>query len=404
MATAIPGDGTNEGRESGEPASAESDPASVPWIVQAWRERGLISGEKSIATTSELLAANSTSWFVRRNKRPPPHRAVSMASNAAAQEQSDPGFATIWLERRNRHCGSGRAAPSAAPLAALRRQSSLLGQAIQSRLPQGVRPLRAEPAKCKISPATSRDDGELFDLAPTASAAARPADSSHDPADDEMPHVYLTVYDLSAPCNTCCAHWLGLGVYHSGILIQGVEYTFDNIASFNGSGVIAHEPYYDDVERGATLPLRCKILLGRSQLPARAAHAILSRLAPLWPAGSYDVLEHNCHHWSMEAAQRLGVQPLPYWVCRSTEVLRFFSGIDTSSSADGDRPPTVHRCIADGGQKASRPMSMLKMRDKYSPRDGDGRREAFGDDDEGCEPLIRSESSRSLSEADDSRA
>ena len=27
-------------------------------------------------------------------------------------------------------------------------------------------------------------------------------------------------YDLSAPCNTFCAHWLGIGVYHSGILIQ----------------------------------------------------------------------------------------------------------------------------------------------------------------------------------------
>jgi len=69
--------------------------------------------------------------------------------------------------------------------------------------------------------------------------------------------------------------------------VQGIEYTFDNIASCHGSGVIRHVPYYEDEERRATLPLRCKLLLGRSVLSAAASHEKLIRMAPEWPASSY---------------------------------------------------------------------------------------------------------------------
>ena len=69
--------------------------------------------------------------------------------------------------------------------------------------------------------------------------------------------------------------------------MQGIEYTFDNLASCHGSGVIRHVPYYEDEERRATLPLRCKLLLGRSRLSAAASHEKLIRMAPEWPASSY---------------------------------------------------------------------------------------------------------------------
>jgi len=158
--------------------------------------------------------------------------------------------------------------------------------------------------------------------------------------DGPRPQVELTLYDLCTCCNQA-AHLIGVGVYHTGIVVEGLEYTYDNVALTSNSapgdtGVVAHAPYYDDSSRQKLLPFRSRVQLGRSRLSARASHALLRSLASVWIADEYDLVEHNCHHWCFEAAAALGVAPPPPWVSRAAEILKFFSGLPSEQVRASD--------------------------------------------------------------------
>ena len=161
------------------------------------------------------------------------------------------------------------------------------------------------------------------------------------------PLVTLALYDLCTCCNSC-AHALGVGVYHSGIVLGGLEYTYDNVYEPHpsGSGVVAHAPYYTDRERQKELPLRCTLPLGRSLYTTSQSHKLLRSLGSQWQAHAYDLVEQNCHHWCIEASAALGVTPLPRWVTRSGDLMRFCSGIPSQPiEASGGR----------GGRGGSKP-------------------------------------------------
>lgn len=73
--------------------------------------------------------------------------------------------------------------------------------------------------------------------------------------------VYLNVYDLNP--NNDGLIWLGLGAFHSGIELHGVEWTFGS-GGGSGSGIFSHSP------KGApNVPLRATILLGEAQVSSR---------------------------------------------------------------------------------------------------------------------------------------
>ena len=209
------------GSEGGNELSRSQE---LSWVVQAWKERGLLSESCQYTSPDELAALHSNSWFVRRNRR---H--VTTAAAPSATELS-------WVARRNRRlCASAplRAKPqspgstSRPGLLRLNSCSNFLA-AIQSKLPQDVRPALAVPAAASaIASATLR----------------RPSQGDRDLSNDSSlhPEVYLTLYDLNSCCNSFCAHRLGIGIYHSGVLVQGLEYTYDNTSAGAGSGVVAHE-------------------------------------------------------------------------------------------------------------------------------------------------------------------
>lgn len=113
---------------------------------------------------------------------------------------------------------------------------------------------------------------------------------------------------------------------------QALEYTYDNVAITShadpdDSGVTVHPPYHTDPRRAKVMPLRSRLVLGRSRLNARASHKLLRSLAARWIASEYDMVERNCHHWCCEASDALGVSPPPRWVLRSSDILKFFSGM-----------------------------------------------------------------------------
>lgn len=268
------------------------------WVVAAWKERGLLSPTATV-TPTELVELHKDSWFVRRNRH-------------AKHVRDVPEEGGSWVVRRNRHC-----VRHSAPVARMQsmpslqlpeessgsaRRASLLGS-LQARLPR--REASDASSSCPVS-----------------------VDEPHAAAD-----VYLTLYDLCSHGNTLM-HAIGLGVYHSGLEVGGLEYTYDNHAGSAGeTGLVWHPPYHaaPSAAGASALPLRERLHLGRCPHGVAAAHAILRERVWDWPATAYDIVENNCHHFSAAAALALGVSPIPAWVDRVARVMLFFSGVHSEA-------------------------------------------------------------------------
>jgi len=132
--------------------------------------------------------------------------------------------------------------------------------------------------------------------------------------------VYLNVYDLSQ--DNSLLHNFGFGAYHSGLEINGVEYTFGQ------GGVVSHEP------KGAEMDGQCKfrerILLGETDLSYSQIERHLSKIRDQFAEGTYDLMHRNCNHYTEAVSRALfrkSVQPA--WVNRSANLgkkLSFFTG------------------------------------------------------------------------------
>ncbi|KAL1224676.1 DeSI-like protein [Cardamine amara subsp. amara] len=96
--------------------------------------------------------------------------------------------------------------------------------------------------------------------------------------------VYLNVYDLT-PMNAY-GYWLGLGVFHSGVEIHGVEYSFG-----------AHESSSTDID-------------------AKEVRVYMEKLAEEFQGKKYHLITRNCNHFCNEVCLKLTQKPIPRWVNR----------------------------------------------------------------------------------------
>lgn len=108
--------------------------------------------------------------------------------------------------------------------------------------------------------------------------------------------VVLNVYDLSPSAQNDALVLLGLGAFHSGVEVHGVEWTFGS----GGSGIFSHAP------KGApNVPLRSSIVLGETQASAREVEAVVAGMRPEWPGRKYSLIACNCNHFADDLVVRL---------------------------------------------------------------------------------------------------
>jgi len=115
--------------------------------------------------------------------------------------------------------------------------------------------------------------------------------------------VVVAVYDLS-PANDCL-YTIGLGVHHSGVRVNGREWTFSNDGIFSTS--FGDVP--DDVQS------RAEVNLGELKVDSKVVDDAISDLRAAFPAGSYHLVKQNCNHFAYAFCQRLGYG-VPGWVNR----------------------------------------------------------------------------------------
>ncbi|CBJ48730.1 conserved unknown protein [Ectocarpus siliculosus] len=125
--------------------------------------------------------------------------------------------------------------------------------------------------------------------------------------------VTLNVYDLS-PVNEF-GHPIGLGVFHSGLEVDGREYTFAG-----GGGIFDHEPrkapgarFREAVNMGS--------FTGGSSSLSRAIDSLREEFGP----DRYNVLTRNCNSFSSALCEELVGKPIPGYVNRLAWMGSWFS-------------------------------------------------------------------------------
>ncbi|GMJ11118.1 hypothetical protein HRI_004781000 [Hibiscus trionum] len=120
--------------------------------------------------------------------------------------------------------------------------------------------------------------------------------------------VYLNVYDLT-PINGY-AYWFGLGIYHSGVQVHGVEYGF-GAHEHTTTGIFEVEP-----RQCPGFTFRKSILVGRTDLGPKDVRLFMEKLAKEYSGNSYHLITKNCNHFCNDVCIQLTGKPIPRWVNR----------------------------------------------------------------------------------------
>ncbi|KAL8149700.1 deSI-like protein At4g17486 [Apium graveolens] len=125
---------------------------------------------------------------------------------------------------------------------------------------------------------------------------------------DDETQVLLNVYDLT-PLNKYL-FCFGLGVFHSGIEVYGMEYGF-GAHDLSMSGVFEAEP-----KSCPGFIYRCSIPLGRIGMPFSEFHHFLETVASEYHGDTYHLISKNCNHFTDDMSCRLTGNRIPGWVNR----------------------------------------------------------------------------------------
>ncbi|PRQ50457.1 putative PPPDE putative peptidase domain-containing protein [Rosa chinensis] len=124
--------------------------------------------------------------------------------------------------------------------------------------------------------------------------------------------VYLNVYDLT-PYNGY-AYWLGLGVYHSGVQVHGIEYAF-GAHEYPTTGIFEGEP-----KKCEGFTFRKAILIGKTDVGPLEVRTVMEQLAEQYRGNAYNLITKNCNHFCNDACMRLTGNPIPNWVNRLARI------------------------------------------------------------------------------------
>ncbi|GKV29873.1 hypothetical protein SLEP1_g38753 [Rubroshorea leprosula] len=120
--------------------------------------------------------------------------------------------------------------------------------------------------------------------------------------------VYLNVYDLT-PMNGYF-YWAGLGIFHSGVEVHGVEYAF-GAHDFPTSGVFEVEP-----RQCPGFKFRESILIGRTSLDPIQVRQFMEHHSTRYNGNTYHLLAKNCNHFCKDICYKLTGKRTPKWVNR----------------------------------------------------------------------------------------
>jgi len=151
--------------------------------------------------------------------------------------------------------------------------------------------------------------------------ASQPGSYQEPVLDEDVIEVRLSVYTLKfsnvALLDSVSANLVG--AYHSGIVIRGrQEWAYGGHDEKGLSGV-----YHCYPEENPEFTFYRRVILGRVRATEEALRSAISLLehSPDWEGNRYDLVEHNCNHFSASLCWRLLQRLPPRWVNKTAEGL-----------------------------------------------------------------------------------
>uniref|UniRef100_A0ACD5UT29 Uncharacterized protein n=1 Tax=Avena sativa TaxID=4498 RepID=A0ACD5UT29_AVESA len=129
--------------------------------------------------------------------------------------------------------------------------------------------------------------------------------------------VILNVYDLT-PINNYL-YWFGLGVFHSGIEVHGLEYGF-GAHDLPVSGVFEVEP-----KSCPGYVYRRSIWMGTTAMSRAEFRSFVQTLAGEYSGNTYHLISKNCNHFTDDVCKNITKKSAPGWVNRLARVGSFFN-------------------------------------------------------------------------------
>mmetsp|Transcript_36083 Transcript_36083/g.82873 ORF Transcript_36083/g.82873 Transcript_36083/m.82873 type:complete len:369 (-) Transcript_36083:40-1146(-) len=138
--------------------------------------------------------------------------------------------------------------------------------------------------------------------------------------DEDVIEVRLSVYTLKfsnvALLDSVSANVVG--AYHTAIVIRGLEWAYGGHDEKGLSGV-----YHCHPEENPEFVFYRRVILGRVRATDEALRSVVSLLehSVEWEGNRYDLVEHNCNHFSASLCWRLLQRLPPRWVNKTAEIL-----------------------------------------------------------------------------------
>ncbi|KAF5935039.1 hypothetical protein HYC85_026168 [Camellia sinensis] len=158
--------------------------------------------------------------------------------------------------------------------------------------------------------------------------------------------VVLNVYDLT-PANQYTV-WFGLGIFHSGIEVHGMEYGF-GAHDFPVSGVFEVEP-----KSCPGFIFRCSIPLGHTSMPPYEFRTFIESVASEYHGNTYHLISKNCNHFTNDIAWRLTSKHIPGWVNRLARLGSVCSCLlpESLQVTTVKQLPEYHACAEEDGTES----------------------------------------------------
>eukprot|EP01116_Phalansterium_solitarium_P025252 TRINITY_DN9559_c0_g1_i1.p2 TRINITY_DN9559_c0_g1~~TRINITY_DN9559_c0_g1_i1.p2 ORF type:complete len:294 (+),score=64.91 TRINITY_DN9559_c0_g1_i1:85-966(+) len=131
--------------------------------------------------------------------------------------------------------------------------------------------------------------------------------------------VILHVYDLTKELNDK-TYRIGLGIYHSGLEVDGTEYWFGG-HEHGFTGLIELKP---GIRSLGAMVLRESVSLGRTSLTRNEISELVDRLTLTYRGNSYHPIHRNCNHFADEFSRLLVKRGIPRFVNRLANIGSFF--------------------------------------------------------------------------------
>ena len=136
--------------------------------------------------------------------------------------------------------------------------------------------------------------------------------------------VFLNIYTPPSNAQPINLSKIGFGIYHTGIEINGIEYTFAGSEDAGDiSGISAQTPR--TTPTGSQWKYKESKSLGYTNKTSKEITSILDQLQTEFKANTYHITGKNCNHFTELVAHKLNVhEKYPNYINRAAKFGNFF--------------------------------------------------------------------------------